>query len=157
MQKIGFDDSIDLITKRDPRYHRDAYYFLREALDHTVKSLGKKESLEPARHVRGPELLNGFRELALENYGPMAPTVLNEWGITKTGNVGDMVFNLIAEGTFAQSNDDCPEDFVDVFDFEEAFTTPFLPANKRSQSGGSKKPDKNGGSYISNHQNENQD
>tara|TARA_R110002096_G_scaffold114770_2_gene248779 strand:- start:2616 stop:3089 length:474 start_codon:yes stop_codon:yes gene_type:complete len=157
MQKIGFDDSIDIITKRDPRYHRDAYYFLRESLDHTVKSLGKKNSLEPARHVRGPELLNGFREMALENFGPMAPTVLSEWGITQTSHIGDMVFNLIGEGTFAQSDDDNPEDFVDIFDFHDAFSAPFLPARKRERPDRSKKPGKDGDAYLSNHQGENQD
>ncbi|MEM1296049.1 MAG: hypothetical protein AAGH89_11840, partial [Verrucomicrobiota bacterium] len=79
------------------------------------------------------------------------------WGITETSNVGDMVFNLISEGTFAQSNDDTPEDFVDVYDFHEAFSAPFLPANKQHQAGRAKKPGSDGGAFISNHPSENQD
>ncbi len=130
MQKIGFDDAIDKIIQRDPRFHRDAYMFLREALDHTVKALGRETFAEPERHVRGPELLGGFRDLAIERFGPMAPTVLEDWGISQTRDVGEMVFALIEEGSFAQSNDDVLADFENVFDFYDAFVAPYLPSGQ---------------------------
>jgi uncharacterized repeat protein (TIGR04138 family) len=36
MQKIGFAEALDSIVSSDRRYHRDAYVFLRDALDYTT-------------------------------------------------------------------------------------------------------------------------
>lgn len=127
MQKIGFEDAIDQITRSDPRFHREAYFFLRGALDETVKHLGRDKNMEPGRHVTGPELLDGFRKHALNQFGPMTPTVLDEWGVARCRDVGDMVFNLIEAGVFGQSDDDRPEDFEPGYDFHDAFVRPFLP------------------------------
>jgi len=55
----------------------------------------------------------------------MVPSVLDSWGITSCGNIGDMVFSLIQTGIFGQSDTDRREDFDNVFDFEEAFIRPF--------------------------------
>ncbi len=150
MYKIGFDDSIDIILKRDPRFHRDAYLFLRESLDLAVKSEGKERNLEAGRHVRGPQLLDGFRLLAIESFGPMAPTVLEEWGITQTSDIGDMVFNLIEEGSLSRTTDDSPEDFADIFDFHDAFVVPYLPVNQDPKSKRSVYPNPEGGALFSN-------
>lgn len=130
MEKIGFEDAVERISNRDPRFHRDAYYFLREALDHTVKILTRDSIGDPGRHVSGPELLDGFRELSLNQFGPMAVTVFEQWGISRCSDVGDMVFNLIHEGAFGQSETDRPEDFHGGYDFHEAFVAPFLPRDR---------------------------
>src|SRR5439155_12551014 len=37
MQKIGFADALDSIVANDPRYQRQGYIFLRDALDFTTK------------------------------------------------------------------------------------------------------------------------
>ena len=58
MQKIGFAEALDSIVKSDPRYERDAYVFLRDALDFTTKQQ-KKVKGASVRHVSGPELLEG--------------------------------------------------------------------------------------------------
>ncbi len=39
MQAVSFDEAVELILKRDPRFNREAYYFVREALDYTQKTL----------------------------------------------------------------------------------------------------------------------
>jgi uncharacterized repeat protein (TIGR04138 family) len=101
-------------------------------LDHTVKELRKKE---PARgdksfHVSGPELLDGLRAYALEQFGPMAKTVLNDWGIKRCRDFGDLVFNLIEYNVFSKTADDQREDFSDIYTFEEAFVKPFQPARR---------------------------
>jgi hypothetical protein len=60
MQKIGFAEALDSIVASDPRYQRDAYVFLRDALDFTTKQQKKVKGVT-VRHVTGPELLDGVR------------------------------------------------------------------------------------------------
>ena len=126
MQKVPFPEAVRAIRKNDSRFDADAYVFLRDALDYTVKKLRGEES-EEHRHVCGPELLHGLREFALEEFGPLAATVLENWGITRCEDVGDMVFQLIEVGAFGRSDEDDPADFAGVFDFDDAFRAPFRP------------------------------
>ncbi|MBM4155394.1 MAG: hypothetical protein FJ221_10255 [Lentisphaerae bacterium] len=130
MQGISFEEAVALIRENDPRFEADAYFFLREALDHTLKSL-KKPPTGPARHVSGRELSEGFRELALKQFGPMALRVLAHWGVRRTEDIGSLVFNLVGSGVLGASDEDRPEDFAGGYDFETAFRFPFLPAAPR--------------------------
>ncbi|MGH8093821.1 MAG: Minf_1886 family protein [Chthoniobacterales bacterium] len=131
MQKIGFAEALDSIVATDPRYHRDAYVFLRDALDYTTKQQ-KKSKGAAVRHVAGPELLEGVRLYALKEFGPMALTVFSYWGIERCEDIGHMVFNLISAGIFGKTEQDSIEDFKAVYDFREAFEKPFLPATRPS-------------------------
>ncbi|MEP6685442.1 MAG: Minf_1886 family protein [Verrucomicrobiota bacterium] len=126
MQKIGFAEALDSIVAGDPRYQRDAYVFLRDALDFTTKQQ-KKIKGATVRHVAGPELLEGVRAYALKEFGPMVITVFSSWGINKCEDIGHMVFNLISAGIFGKTEEDSIEDFKDVYDFQEAFAKPFVP------------------------------
>src|SRR3954470_22031318 len=126
MQKIGFAEALDSIVATDPRYQRDAYVFLRDALDYTTKQQ-KKTKGASVRHVAGPELLEGVRQYALKEFGPMVVTVLSYWGIKSCEDIGHMVFNLIGAGIFGKTEEDSIEDFKNVFDFNEAFVKPFEP------------------------------
>jgi uncharacterized repeat protein (TIGR04138 family) len=63
---------------------------------------------------------------ALEQFGPMVPSVLDSWSVSSCSDVGEIVFRLIDSGVFGKSETDRREDFNDVFDFEEAFVRPFL-------------------------------
>jgi uncharacterized repeat protein (TIGR04138 family) len=129
MQKIGFAEALDSIVASDPRYHRDAYVFLRDALDFTTKQQ-KKVKGATVRHVTGPELLEGVRQYALKEFGPLVMTVFDNWGIRSCEDIGNMVFNLIGAGIFGKTEEDSIEDFKNVFAFEEAFVTPFAPAKQ---------------------------
>jgi uncharacterized repeat protein (TIGR04138 family) len=97
MQEVSFEEVLALILLKDPRYHRDAYLFVREALDHTQKGLSRQEKGE-VRHVSGQELLAGIREFALAHYGPMTMMVLGEWGIHHCRDFGEIVFNMVETG-----------------------------------------------------------
>ena len=127
MQKIGFTEALDSIVARDPRYARDAYVFLRDSLDFTTKQQ-KKIKGAMVRHVAGPELLEGVRQYALQEFGPMVMTVFSSWGIHCCEDIGHMVFNLIEAGIFGKTEEDSLEDFKNVYDFKEAFAKPFTPA-----------------------------
>ncbi|MGC2627719.1 MAG: Minf_1886 family protein, partial [Candidatus Udaeobacter sp.] len=120
MQKIGFAEALESVVGSDPRYQRDGYIFLRDALDFTTKQQKKVKGVS-VRHVSGPELLDGVRQYALKEFGPLVMTVFDSWGIRSCEDIGHMVFNLIGAGVFGKTEQDSIEDFKNVYDFEEAF------------------------------------
>ena len=120
------DELLNEILVRDPRYTVEAYAFVRTGLDFTVRRLDKP------RHVSGQELLVGIRAIALEEFGPMAKTVLNGWGIKRTEDVGEIVFNLVETGLLGKTEKDNRADFANGYDFDEAFRKPYKPAPVRS-------------------------
>ena len=126
MQKIGFAEALDSIVASDARYHREAYVFLRDALDFTTKQQQKMKGAA-LRHVAGPELLEGVRQYALKEFGPMTLSVFSYWGIHRCEDIGQMVFNLIAAGIFGKTDEDSMDDFKAVYDFQDAFVKPFQP------------------------------
>jgi uncharacterized repeat protein (TIGR04138 family) len=129
MQSVNFEEVLDQIVARDPRYTREAYFFLREALDHTQKLGGRLKPGE-LNHVTGQQLLDGIRAYALDQFGPMAKTVLNAWGITKCGDFGEIVFNMVETNVLAKTDSDRREDFQAGYTFEDAFLKPFRPARR---------------------------
>jgi len=126
MQKTGFTEALDQVVAADPRYDKEAYLFLQDALDFTMKAR-KKQKLELSRHVTGQELLDGVRAFALREYGPMVPSVFETWGIGRCDDFGEMVFNLIRAGIFGKTDTDTIDDFRNGYDFQEAFVKPFQP------------------------------
>ncbi len=131
MHEVSFEEALMQIRAKDPRYDRDAYLFVREALDHTQKTICK-EPRGRIRHVTGQELLVGIREYALQQFGPMTMTVLEEWGIHCCQDFGDIVFNMVDVGWLAKTEKDSRADFQDGYDFEEAFRKPYLPRSKQA-------------------------
>jgi uncharacterized repeat protein (TIGR04138 family) len=131
MQSVSFEEVLENILSRDKRYHRDAYFFVREALDHTQKIIGRETKGGQARqHVTPKELLEGIRAYALEQFGPMAMTVFEEWNIRSCKDFGEIVFTMIAHNLLAKTERDTREDFATGYDFYEAFRKPFLPKDK---------------------------
>ena len=130
MQAPRFDAAVENILDREKRFETGAYFLLKDALDFTLKR-AREENDGEERHVSGKELLAGFRDHALHEYGPMAHTLLREWGVHSCTDVGEMVFHLIEEGMFGKQDSDSKEDFRDIYDFDDAFVTPFLPEAAR--------------------------
>jgi uncharacterized repeat protein (TIGR04138 family) len=122
------------LLKRDRRYHFDAYVFVFEALRYAQEKLGmgqpqpsvrderEEEESGGEQHVTGQELCEAIRQYALQQYGYMAKSVLNHWGIAGTGDFGEIVFNLIEIGQMRKTEHDRREDFEDVFDFDADLT-----------------------------------
>jgi uncharacterized repeat protein (TIGR04138 family) len=118
------------IVRHDPRYPYEAYEFMFEALAHTQKALGKVPEdgdFEPGpeHHVSGPELLRGACELARLEFGLLAKTVFHQWGVHRTGDLGDIVFNLIEAELLCRTDSDHRSDFQDVFDVDRALSEGF--------------------------------
>ncbi|MCX8237603.1 MAG: putative repeat protein (TIGR04138 family) [Akkermansiaceae bacterium] len=125
MQSNQFEHAVASILEKENRFQPGAYFLAREALDFTVDRLSRETNGEK-RHVSGRELLQGFRDYVIQEYGPMGATLLDDWGITKCRHVGEIVFLFIENGVFGRQDSDSLNDFEEFFTFEEAFTTPFL-------------------------------
>jgi len=125
---------IDLMLQ-DQRYHLEAYQFIREALAYAQKVMKmpatKDEGSEAKQdhHLTGQQLCQAIREFALEQFGFMAKTVLNSWGVHTTGDFGEIVYNLIRIKEMRKSKSDRREDFDDQYDFEVAFEPRFELSN----------------------------
>ena len=134
-------DSFVALLQEDRRFKPEAYIFVFEALNyaqnilgmgaekpgefstHAAKSNKPEESAE--RHVTGQELCEAIRLYALHQYGYMAKTVLNSWGLHCTGDFGEVVFNLIRIGKMRKTPTDTRVDFNDIYDFDTAFRGDF--------------------------------
>ena len=103
------------IVEKDKRYNAEAYNFVMEALHFTVKKLDKP------RHVSGQELLGGIREYALEQFGVMTRTLFEHWGVRRTEDFGEIVFNMVEAGLMGKTGTDSKDDFKNGYDFSEVF------------------------------------
>jgi len=141
---MNFRDELARVIAQDPRYSIEAYAFVIESLTHARQEKlkarrlerGKGRSAEPARdqraaassaktprksgHVTGSELCESVRRLSLNQFGLLAATVLQHWGVHSTSDIGDIVYNLIAAGDLEKTPSDSRADFDNVFDFNRA-------------------------------------
>jgi uncharacterized repeat protein (TIGR04138 family) len=122
----NLEDRLKCVAAADGRYHINAYRFVYEALDYTVKQLEKK------RHISGRELLEGIKNLALEQFGALAVMVFEVWGVRKTCDFGNIVFNLVEAQMMSRSDEDTREDFDDVYEFRVVFRIDSKPRSMRS-------------------------
>ena len=121
MSQLEFaDELMARISPRAGRFHPRAFFFVLAALER------HQERLSERRHVSGGELSHACRELALEQYGLLARTVLEHWGIRTTGDFGEIVYALIDAGLLIRRPEDRPEDFQGVFHFERAFEDEYV-------------------------------
>lgn len=111
----GFSQAVEEIILKDPRYNRGVYGFVLSALGYTQAKIGE------VRHVTGQELLEGIGEYILEEYGVMARTVLEYWGVKSTEDFGNIVFNMVEADLLSKTEEDSIEDFKDGYNFKEVF------------------------------------
>ena len=112
-------DKFRLVLQSDPRYDAEAYNFLYEALDYTLKNVVHRG--RPSQHVTGQELLEGVRRYGIEQFGCLARTVLESWGVRRTDDFGEMVFNLVTQDLMGKQESDSKEDFREIYEFEDVF------------------------------------
>ena len=105
------------ILRKDSRYDSRAYDFVLRVIS--------EASAAAKGHVTGQELLGFFRDLALDAYGPLTYTVLTEWGVRCSEDVGAIVFNLYDTKRIGKTDSDSPDDFIGGFNFEDEFLGPF--------------------------------
>jgi len=110
-----FHKKVEEIFRKDPRYKMEAYEFLMQALFFTQNRLKRQG------HVAGKELLEGVKEYGVEQFGLLAQTVFEQWGVKKTEDFGEIVFNLVDAGLLKKTEEDSIEDFKGVYEFKETF------------------------------------
>ena len=118
MQDPEFPEIVALICKEDGRFDRKALRFrAARARPHGegVAQAGRRPRRDP-RHVSGTELLDGLRVYALDQFGPLAKTVLNAWGVRECRDFGEIVFNLIDYNVFSKTESDRREDSTELYD-----------------------------------------
>ncbi len=126
MKPAQFDQAVARIIQRNSDIDPQAFFFLKDALDVSLKAAEDSKTSNEG-HVSASQLLYAFRDHALQEFGPMAATLMEEWGLRSTGDVGQMVFALIKERMFGKQESDTQKDFENIYDFHEAFTLPFQP------------------------------
>ena len=135
--------SLDQLVSQDPRYPVEAYVFVREALAFASDSMELGVAPDVAeteaapdqpreRHLTGQELCEAIRQFAINQYGYMAKVVLQRWGITATGNFGDIVYNMIEMGVMKKSPQDRRTHFDNVYDFDHVFESNFEMCNSKT-------------------------
>lgn len=116
MNELQFaDDVMARIRSRGGRYHERAYLFVLG----TIEFLQSR--LEARRHVTGVELAWACRDFARQQFGLLAPVVLAHWGITRTEDMGRIVFTLVEVGLLVTQPGDMESDFESVYQFADAF------------------------------------
>jgi len=113
------DEVLAGVLARDLRYARDAYVFVSESLNYTVQKTARKG------HVSGRELCVGLCEYALQQFGRLARTVLESWGVRSCEDVGEIVFNMVDAGLLRKTEEDSRNDFAGVLDLREALDRTF--------------------------------
>jgi uncharacterized repeat protein (TIGR04138 family) len=114
-EEKDFHKIVETICEKDNRFKPDAYEFIMQALGFVQKQSKK------TGHLTGQEVASGIRDLAIQQYGPMAKTVLNHWGIRATADIGTLVFVMIEHKLLSRQETDSIEDFNNVYDFDSAF------------------------------------
>lgn len=117
MEEIDFtSDAFEDIVAKDPRFNARAYALLMDC----VHYLGER-----GKHMSGADILDEFKERALDQYGPLAYTVLTEWGLKCTEDIGEMMFNLTEAHRVQRDEGDTADSFADGYDFKETFLGPY--------------------------------
>ncbi len=106
---------IQKLIDRNYGYKFEAYSFVLAGLHYTMMSLASP------RHISGQEFCDGLRRYAIDQFGPLARTVLEYWGVKETVDFGKIVFALVDVGLMRKTDEDTLDDFKDVYDFETAF------------------------------------
>ena len=119
--KVPEGHSLYQVISKDPRFAPEAYTFVSLALTYANKVMdyGEQQGEREEHHVSGQELCEAIRQFALDQFGLMAKTVFNNWGIYETRDFGDIVYNLIEIEEFSKTDNDSVEDFNNVFDFDK--------------------------------------
>lgn len=118
-QPLNFElDNFGDIIAKDGRYNARAYTLLCD----TIGVLSEKRK---GGHFNSFDLMEEFKENTLDHFGPMAFTVLREWGVNNTRDIGNMMFNLVDSGRISKDDDNTIEDFETGYDFTEAFLSPY--------------------------------
>jgi uncharacterized repeat protein (TIGR04138 family) len=127
---MSLEHELSRVVACDSRYPIDAYIFALESLEYTraqkklkaskLRGQGRARTRVAANHVTGAELCRGACELALSQYGLLAHSILSGWGVRRTADLGNIIYNMINSGELEKTESDAQTDFEEVLDLDEA-------------------------------------
>ncbi len=115
------EEKIAEIMLREESYSAEAYDFVGRAVSFTISRL------KAHRHVSAAELLAGIRDFARQEFGAVAGSVLEGWGIFTAADVGRVVYLMIDAGLLSASPEDSPHDFEIDFQLAALPDEPSIP------------------------------
>lgn len=121
------EDQLEAIAIEDGRYHATAYRFIFDSLDYILIKLGRADKPIGDRHITVDQLLEGIKQCALDHFGPLSRLVFEHWGVYRTEDIGEIVFNLVECGLLNKQESDLKADFAEGFDFQDAFEENYTP------------------------------
>jgi uncharacterized repeat protein (TIGR04138 family) len=128
MKDQAFLLTIQKILDKDSRFSPEAYTFINDAVVYTVSKINAEKDRKE-RHISGLELLEGIKDFAVSQFGPMAYEVLSSWGLNDSMSIGYVVFNMVDHQLLGKSDNDSIADFDNSFNLKEQLTKPFLPSD----------------------------
>ena len=72
-------------------------------------------SVRVAKYISAPA--NEAKKFALREFGFMARVVLETWGVARTEDIGEIVFNMVNHGLLGKTPTDSRADFESGYDF----------------------------------------
>lgn len=131
MRKRDFTTIVEEIVEKDSRYLKESYYFVRDGLEYTLKTMGKQKH-QKIEQLSGKQILEGLKDYALKEFGPMSKLVLNEWGVKSCRDFGQMIKNMDLYGLLGKTDMGDMKDFQKGYSFTAAFVKPFLPIRSKT-------------------------
>lgn len=129
--KIDFHDAVQGILAEHREYKAEAYQFL-----YTVATPGAASHNEvdhpTAHHMTASEFYSAVCRYAMQEYGPMAHTVFDFWGLHTTRDVAAATYHLIAAGILTKQRHESIDDFDSLPTLELMLDAPFQPSSSRS-------------------------
>jgi len=119
MSEPDFENGVRQVLSFDARYDSKAYFFVNDALEYTMKKLGREKLNGKSHHVSGEELLEGILECAVQRFGFLSPEIFEYWGLQNGSDVGSVVYNLIRVRLLSANSDDSIEDFSCMYNLPE--------------------------------------
>jgi len=125
-----FAEAVEEIVAENPKYATEAYYFVSAALRRAFENSGA-DSKSGSKHVSGGDLLEATRDFALEEFGPMAGAVMENWGLEEALDIGKIVFGMVEKGVLSASKNDSLDDFRQGFNLIDELDAPFIAKRRR--------------------------
>jgi uncharacterized repeat protein (TIGR04138 family) len=114
---------IESLARDRGRFSPQAYFFVLEALNFTLDTLQKQGRIG---HITGQQLLDGIKSFGRKNFGFLGRAVFESWGVCRSGDFGEIVFDLVSVQLLSKQDGDSKSDFDGGFDFASAFENEFI-------------------------------
>jgi len=113
------NEAVEVIQRlsKQYNYYREAYLFTLEVIHLSSQKIKKSEG--KPRHLSCGEFANEFVDFAKLKFGILADTVLEQWNVHTSKDIGILVFSLIESGMMSKNENDSLEQFDGLFEIKD--------------------------------------